>query len=345
MTQLTTTRIQALDRSNDECRGPHLSFFLPVDTGNHGKQINRIRLRNLIREARQIMQKKDVRPSSADELIDRVERCLDGFRSPSLETNLAIFVAQGQYHEIQVPTDLSEEVYCGNRFYLEPLIEARDRLHQYFALVVEPNGAKVYFGDSMGLKPISAGLPPLTPSNAHERGRDSLGHTPRSDARDKTNEGSARYLDTLSNALEAMLKGRSSKLILFGTGRLTNPIAVRLSKTNQTVQLNGQYDRLNPEMLHLLAWPEVVQLAEELRLKRISELEEENPLKAVRGVTITRDAARAGRVARLFIRQVVDSQQQERVEEAALATLRFGGDITVCAPGTLASPLAAVLRY
>lgn len=342
MTQLTRRRVQALDQVTGG--GPCLSIYLPIHLAGE-QHSNAVRLRNLLRQANELIEAQGVAPVLREQLLAPVKRLLKADPFPSSKGNLALFVDPAQCHQIQVPTPLPLRVYVGSRFQLEPLIEAADQLCQYFAVVLCKDGVQLYFGGVQGLvhlpKPslLPEFISPDDATNTQDRGRSGTHR-----ARSPLDSGLGRYLKDVGVGLDTMLKNQPSNLLFFGDGKLTHLVAASLSSRHSVIHTAGSYENLPPNELHDLAWPKVLVLQRAIRQKLIEKLRQAPSDKTTWGIEETYNAASEGRVAYLFIRGD-NEDERPSVESVALETLRHGGRITVCGSELLSEPAAALLRY
>jgi hypothetical protein len=273
-------------------------------------------------------------------LLEPFNHLVNDFPSTAAKSNLAMFSSRGSCHLIQVPAPIPTVVECGFSYFLEPLIEARGQLHQYFAVVIKADDVKLYFGDVNGLSPL------VTPEFLESVSMPKSGFSSADWGYPKSHNGGEGdvYLDRVTATILNMLRNRPAKILLFGPARLTSKMAAQFVAPNQVVEIAGSARHLPIDRLHALAWSEVLRMESQSRQVLLNELEASLPCHRVTGVQATLGAARNGQLSRLFIREGNKGGELDSSEEAAIATLRFGGEITVCPSRTLTQPLAGVLR-
>jgi hypothetical protein len=141
---------------------PSVSIYLPTHHRPTETEPDRIRLRNLVGEARQALIAGGLHDTEADTLLTRVSTLSanedlwsGGFKG------LAIFVTAGGTEVLRVDTPMPERAVVGDRLYLRPLFAAHHTDVHFWALALDKNGVRLLRGDRTAVKevPLPAGTP------------------------------------------------------------------------------------------------------------------------------------------------------------------------------------------
>lgn len=141
---------------------PSASIYLPTHHRPTETEPDRIRLRNLVTQARQALIAGGLRDAEADALLARVSALSaneDLWSGGS--KGLAVFVTAGGAEVLRVDTPMPERTVAGDRLYLRPLFAAYHRDVHFWALALDKNGVRLLRGDRTAVKEVS--LPAGTP--------------------------------------------------------------------------------------------------------------------------------------------------------------------------------------
>jgi hypothetical protein len=141
---------------------PSVSIYLPTHHRPTETEPDRIRLRNLVSEARHALIAGRLRDTDADTLLARVSTLSmnEDLWSGGFE-GLAIFVTAGGTEVLRVDTPMPERAVLGDRLYLRPLFAACHRDVQFWALALDKNSVRLVRGDRASFEevPLPAGTP------------------------------------------------------------------------------------------------------------------------------------------------------------------------------------------
>lgn len=141
---------------------PSVSIYLPAHHRPTETEPDRIRLRNLVSEARQALIVGGLRDTEADTLLAHVSTLSanEDLWSGGFE-GLAIFVTAGGTEVLRVDTPMPERAVVGDRLYLRPLFAAHPPDVHFWALALDKNGVRLVRGDRTSVEevPLPAGTP------------------------------------------------------------------------------------------------------------------------------------------------------------------------------------------
>lgn len=152
MTPLDRETLTAIAGHSD---WPSITFYLPTHRTFPEKEQDRIRLKNLLREACDTLVATGMRPPDADALCEPVRSLLedDSFWREGAD-GLALFVSRTATHLLRSETPVPEQVLVGERFYLRPLLAARRSEREFFALAIDRNGCRLFKGDGTTIEEV-----------------------------------------------------------------------------------------------------------------------------------------------------------------------------------------------
>ncbi len=159
--------MDAIDRNTilglaENVQWPSVTILMPVDRLGIHTDADRVRLRNLIRGAREALVSDIVRPPDADALLAGVQRVAeDDSVWAGGPSGLALFVAGEDTKAFWVDHPLPETVLVGNRFYLRPLYAGLTDDTRVWALAIDSNRSRLFHIDRVGVQEVD--LPAGTP--------------------------------------------------------------------------------------------------------------------------------------------------------------------------------------
>jgi hypothetical protein len=128
---------------------PSISIYLPTHTSGAGPEEDRIRLRNLIKTARERLVAEGVRDPDASLLKPLAETAADElFWRSAWRGGLALFVSEGEFERVVVDVALPEQCVVGDRYYLRPLFAAVGSESRFYALAIGKAGSHLYACDA-----------------------------------------------------------------------------------------------------------------------------------------------------------------------------------------------------
>ncbi|MCA9189084.1 MAG: hypothetical protein R3E01_14670 [Pirellulaceae bacterium] len=364
---------------------PCVTLQMPTHPAGRDGEQDVIRLKNLVREAEQKLERRGVRPAEARDLLAFVSDLpADKPYWGDRQLGLAIFVARKLRRLYRVPITLPESVTVGKRFSVRSLLPLLEDECSYHVLTLSENHVSLYEGDSACVKRIAlAGLPENLQAFLNIDGVD-RGAQVHSAAGGGTNGKQAAvfhgqggesetamselksYCRAVDQSVSNYLSGRGSPLLLAAVTRLAT--VYRSCNTYPSllaVELSGNYDRVSPYQLFEAAWQSLQATRLEPSKKMLGRYLEKvgtaHVLDDPEGIVT---AAADGRIEGLLydpraeVYGYIDDQLHETritgrsedddlVNLAAVETLLHGGEIHPMAKVVPPSnsPLAAVLRY
>ena len=257
---------------------PSITFYLPTHRTFPEKEQDRIRLKNLLRDACDTLVAAGLRPGDADAVCEPVRSLLEdhSFWREGAD-GLALFVSPGVTHVLRSETAVPEQVLVGERFYLRPLLAARRSGREFFALAIDRNGCRLFKSTGTAIEEIDLeGVPSSladelrydeaqeavqyssvpTPASAAGGGRASgaifHGHGGEKDT-DKSNL--ERYLRKIEAAVAARIREvPDAPLVLLGVEySLAMYRSLNSAPSLASAQVTGATDELPPHEVHVRA--------------------------------------------------------------------------------------------
>lgn len=276
-----------LNRLIEQQEGIHVSLFMPLESEPDKRKKNRIRLENLIRQARQMATAENFLPaefipSDWDAFFQPAaglagDNPFVGDDSPGLtEQGLALFLGPQRHHIFHLPLSFAEEVIVGPRFYIKPLLPLLDENGRFFLLTLSQNQVKLWHGTRLSLEPVDVpNLPAsaadalalddpeqeiqfhtsttsgVTPAGGGERPAMFHGH----DANDDKKDTMLRYFREVNKAVQTYLADEETPLILAAVA-YTWPIYQEANTYFYLLAegIAGNPEPLNRQELHQRAW-------------------------------------------------------------------------------------------
>ena len=127
--------------------GPHVSLFMPTIRAGEEVAKNRIRLKNLTREAENQLLEMGMRTPDAQALLRPAEQMLgptDAWLFPG--DGLAIFLSKDQAYQYSLPMRLAEKLVVTDRFHIKPLIPLFTGDGSFFLLALSQNEIRLLQG-------------------------------------------------------------------------------------------------------------------------------------------------------------------------------------------------------
>jgi Bacterial archaeo-eukaryotic release factor family 7 len=351
---------------------PSVSILMPLARTDDAPAQNRIRLRNLVREAERRLAAAGVPPTASRKLLapasSLAERTILAAkrRRPG---SLALFLAPGLARCHALPAAAAELVSVGERFHVSPLLPLVGDRGRFYLLALDLHGTRLFRGSRDGLRAVAMPGVPASLEEAmrlddrqeqlqlHETGPARPGGRPAAvfhgqgvgsdDAKDRI----TRYFREVDRGVHRALGGEHATLVLAGVDYLL-PVYRRVATYPHLAQapVPGNPRRLGRRALHERAWAVVCQ---ELHGAR----DAAERYRRLRGTGRTTDdlprivkAAEAGQVESLLLPAEdapADGARAAAVDQAVARTIACGGTVWALPPDRLpAVPLpAAVLRY
>ncbi|SDY80637.1 baeRF7 domain-containing protein [Tindallia californiensis] len=140
---------------------PCISFFLPTDPIGTEAQQNRIRLKNLTRQAEEQLKESGYRHSEFSKLLSPIDTLLnDSIFWSHQQDGLAIFVSPNEFRYYRLPLSFNMITEVGQQFHLKPLMPLLTQDHQFYLLTLSQNQIRLFQGSPHSIYPLDLdGIP------------------------------------------------------------------------------------------------------------------------------------------------------------------------------------------
>jgi hypothetical protein len=311
-----------------------VAIFLPTTPEPDKREENRIRLKNLVKEAeaRLTTQPGHMRAPEAQRLLKPAESLLgkDSYW-PNLSYGLACFLTANFVRTYNLPLNFAETVVVGRRFYIKPLLPLFTGNGRFLLLALSQNEVRLFEGTKYTMAEIEVEDMPASMAEAlwyedpekqlqfHTQTSPAAGRGERqaifhghSDANDENLI--LQYCHKINHVLEDVLSQETAPLLLAGVEYLFS-IYREANTYNHLLEegVPGSPDRLTAKELHQPAW----EIVEPYWQKAQSEAAEKYQQLAQIGQTSADvkeivAAAHYGRVDTLFT--IIERQQWGRFD-------------------------------
>jgi len=261
--------------------GNCVSLFMPMTREPDKQDENRIRLKNLIKEARDRLtaHDADLRVPDVQRLLQPAEELLENGRIFADQgTGLALFLAPNFVQSYMLPLDFEELVITGKRFHLKPLLPLFSRNNRFYILALSQNQVRLFQATYYGIDEVEVESLPVSMAEAlrYEDPEKQLQHHTSRKVSGATNQQGAsvfhghevssqrkdalrRYFREVDAALQPLLANEEAPLVLAAVSYLVPLYREATTYSHVLVEgIPGNPEELNPEELHRRAW-EVVQ--------------------------------------------------------------------------------------
>ncbi|SCE67135.1 hypothetical protein GA0070607_0201 [Micromonospora coriariae] len=365
-------------RLADDSGGVRVSMFLPTHRGGPQSDRNRIRLKNLVRHAQQVLRHEGTPGTEVDAILAPARDLLHRvwlWQRPS--DGLALFLSAGSLQPVRVPIRLPELVTVGDRFAVRPLLSLLTAGGHFYILALNQEEIRLFRGSRFDVDEVTLDGLPLAmwltmprrqPMRAHAFLVDRAGD-PRAGFNGNDADSAPliiEHLRRVDRALTKVLDDEDAPLLLAGV-RSTQQLYRQVNTHPRLLDTGidgGPWD-LSAAQLHRRAWPLV-----EPTLRK-DEVAAVAAYRALLGTdrTHTEPAeilafAEQGRIETLFlcadracgdaslpagpsVRHTSVSFHKEHLDLAAVATLRHGGAVYTVSRSRMpdVTSAAAMLRY
>lgn len=368
-----------------ETEGTCVSVYMPTHRMGTETQQDRIRFKNLMRQAEEHLIASGIRGQDARDLLERAKE-LDDYQFWQHQSDgLAIFVSNNVFSYYSVPLNFAELVVVSDRFHLKPLLPLLTGDEQFYVLALSQNQVRLLQGTRYSISEVELENVPQSIAEAlkyddPEKQFQFHTGTPQASGdraamfhgqgagNDDEKDNILRYFRKVDEGLQELLKNQRSPLVLAGVEYLL-PIYKEANNYPQLLDegITGNPDELKAEELHEQAWKIVqpyFEQAEQAVVNRYQELAGTG--QTANNIEEVISAAYYQRVDSLFvavglqqwglfdpdINKVYLHQEQETSDEdlmdfAAIHTLLNGGTVYAVEPEKVPgdAPLAAIFRY
>jgi hypothetical protein len=342
---------------------PRVSFFLPTSPSSASTQEGSTHLKNLLREAKDLLEAAGLTASDAEALLDAVEKKVsDREFWQHQQHGLALFVSPTGVVEVSVAHTLEPAVVVGEYFDVLPVMPGLATDGDYTLLCASQDEVSVYRGNAAGLEAVAVpGIPTslddvLTDADYENPVLASPPARPNTGTHNMTNsqvygdappEWQAMVRRKFAERLTAGLNGFSGlqgvPTVVIADDVLAGEIAVALGAVGVDTT---HPTSLNEKQRHEVSWGLVHDTLDRTRQDRLSTMARrlgQNDAVVTDPAEVV-EMAGAGRVDELFVSRVTPDAS---VSEALWLVLGNGGEVFY-AEGTDAMPdsgVVALLRY
>ena len=366
-------------------KGWCLSIYMPAHSTAAETQQDKIRFKNMIREAENRLQENGLRSREAGEFLEPLKKLLGNEPFWQHQRNgLAVFMSDDIGRYFRLPEDFQELLVISRRFHLKPLLSFLSNDGRFYILAVSQNKTKLFLGTHYTISEIDEGNIPGNLAEAlryDDSERQLQFHTQTSGGGKRaamfhgqgvgTDDGKnnlMRYFRQIDKGLHSMLKEERAPLVLASVAYLF-PIYREQNTYPYFVNegIKGNPDELPPEELHKQAWD----IVRPVFLKAMEEALDKYKLlehteQASDNMRVIIPAAYHGRVDVLFVavglqewgsfdqsKNSIDlhdepeGDNEDLLDFAAVQTVLNGGTVYALSPDNMPDnrKLLAIFRY
>lgn len=258
--------------------GTCVSLYAPMHRAGAPTRENPIRFKNRIQEAERYLGEEGWDAKDIDELLAPAKQRLDDNDFwQHQETGLAMFLADGEFHEVLLPLEPPELTVIAPRFHLKPLLPIVTENQTFWVLVVSLNEVRLFRATRYGIEQVE--LPEETATSMAEFDEyddfEKSGHFETMQKRGPTNQGDQaihygtgdadveasrqerllRFFRQLDNGVRDVIGGSEEPVLFIGVDYLF-PIYREANKYPHLFEGNveGNPDHWDPETVHERAW-------------------------------------------------------------------------------------------
>jgi hypothetical protein len=162
---LMINKQELIELLEDE-EGVHISLFMPLEREPDKYEMNRIRLKNLIKQGKDQLATEGFLPAELpkpeiEQLFEPAENLLSGGRLDVEQgRGLAVFLSPHAQSIYRLPISTEELILIGPRFHIKPLLPVVNGGGHYYLLSLSQKQVKLWQGDEFTLEPVDVpGLP------------------------------------------------------------------------------------------------------------------------------------------------------------------------------------------
>ncbi len=259
-------------------RGPCISMYLPTHRTGAEMQQDRVRLKNQMRQAENLLCLANVPAAEVEDLLEPIQALVADepfWLHPS--DGLALFRSPDVFAPYHLPSSFKEQVTVCNHFYLKPLLPFLSHDGRFYILALSQNAVRLFEGTHFSVHEVE--LPGAVPEGmaealSYDRPDHQLQYQSSSSGAsagkgsrqavifhgqgvggDNTREQVLRYFRQIERGLQEVLRDETAPLMLVGVAYLNSLYrAVNTYPTLLDRGIAGNPDTLNAETLHEQAW-------------------------------------------------------------------------------------------
>ena len=363
-------------------RAPSVSIYMPAHRTGDTSQ-DPIRLRNLLKQAEERLQKFEMRSVDARAVLAPAQDLLPDTNFWQHQGDgLALFLSKEMFRYYQLPREFQELVVVTDRFHVKPLLPLFSQDGNFFILALSRNLVRLLQCTRYSVREVT---PEEMPSSLAEAlqfdqrekqlqfrssaqgGKAAIFHG-HGAAKEMKKSDILRYFQKVNQGMSEILRGEQSPLVLAAVDYL-HPI-YRKANTYQYLMgggIEGNPDEVTETQLQRKGWALLEPYFEKSREEKLGEYRSQAGTgSAIDDVERVARAAYNGLVSTLFVaagkqewglfdekNQTICSCKigmagaQDILDFAAVHTLANGGEVYVLEPDLMptSKPLAAILRY
>jgi hypothetical protein len=366
-------------------RSPCVSLYIPTHRSGPETQQDPIRLKNLIRQAEEVLVDTGIRRRDASEVLHPAQELIDDeafWRHQS--EGLALFLRAGWFRCYRLPLSFEESVVVSDRFHVSALLPLITGDGQFFVLALSENEARLLAGTRCAVHKVDVpGLPagvkdalryddPQRELGSHAAERGGPGarvvvHGQGIGA-EVQKERLGRYLQAVDGAVRRFLREQQAPLVLAGVESVRAMYRDINTYPNLLEEgISCSPDRAPSEELHARAWTLVQPLFAHYRDEAVAAYREAlGTGRASDNLEEVLSAAEAGRIDVLFVPSGphllsatyesagvanTDGGQElgvgDLMEQAVVRTMLNGGTVYAVPEGEMPDRalVAALFRY
>lgn len=152
MTLISRETLETLARHH---AWPSVTIYLPTHVAGPDKEQDRIRLKNLVREASEELASRGMRSPDAEAFLSPLNAVLDdGSFWREGHRGLALFVSQDHTLSLRLDVPVPDQAVVGDRYHLRPLLAAHPGERPFLALAIDRNGSRLFRGDAASIAEV-----------------------------------------------------------------------------------------------------------------------------------------------------------------------------------------------
>lgn len=255
-----------------------VSIFMPTNRADAEHGQNRIRLKNLVREARQHL-KQIGHDEHSEALLKPAQAWIERESWGELSDGVAGFLTPDSAQFYRVPLDLDPLVFVGERFHLKPLFPLLAGNNRFYVLALSKNSVRLFQGSHEALSEVQTDEIPSSIVEAlyyddpersiqshtgnRSAGRhDTIYHgqgVQDEDKRRRPHDALHRFFNDIDRGVRETLQDEVAPLLLAGVEHYL-PIYREVNSYAHLVAsdiVGGNADHLSPHELHKRAWAHI----------------------------------------------------------------------------------------
>lgn len=258
--------------------GPAVSIYMPahrVTTANQ-MQEDKIRLKNLLRDAESRLTQTGLRGPEARALLAPAQDLLDNVEFWQHQSDgLAIFLGQGATYIFRLPIEFETLLFVADNFHVKPLLPLLTNDGTFYVLAASQNEVRILRGTKHTIDELDvAGVPDSlaeamrfedperqlqfhtsTPPAAGGDRRSAIYHGHGGGPGDEEKDRILRYFRAIDKGMQELLQDEQAPLVFAGVEYLL-PIYQEANTYRYLMEtgITGNPEELRPEELHQAAW-------------------------------------------------------------------------------------------